>query len=368
MGQNRAYFGNLDGLRFIGFLFIFFAHAFISNSEDTKAEGLFRAFESLDYLGFAGLDFFFVLSAFLITYTLLEEKHKAGNILYGRYFLRRSLRIWPLYFLIVGMGFGAKYIVGYFGIEAETLPPLWSFLTFTLNFHIASNGFDFLFFMVFLWSISVEEQFYIVWGFVMKFLSQHIVKIGLLLILGSLFFRWYFLEDSGQLMFNTLGALANFGVGAILAYAGFHRTELFETLKELRRSTWLLVYLLLIANLFFYNSLYDKKLGIIFERTFFAILFGLVVFEQAYAEDPLLKFGKWKWLRYLGNISYGLYMFHGIVITLFLKAGYWFGDEESLLTAILWRPLTILAITILLSVVSYEFFEKKVLNLKKRFT
>ena len=78
----------------------------------------------------------------------------------------------------------------------------------------------------------------------------------------------------------------------------------------------------------------------------------------------MLNVGKWKAVRYLGKISYGLYMFHGIVITLVLKSEYWFGDPENGLTLYLWRPLTILVLTIGLAALSYEFFEKNFLKLK----
>ena len=323
-------------------------------------------FHSLNYLGFVGLDFFFVLSAFLITWTLLSEAEEKKSIHFGKYFLRRGLRIWPLYFLVVGMGFGGKLVLDNYGLASEELPNILYFLSFTLNFQIIGEGTDFLFFMVFLWSISVEEQFYIFWGLIMKYVREHLLEIAIGIILFSLFFRWYFLDLPDTLMYHTVSLLGNFGVGAIIAWIAFTKHDWFENLLSLRRSTWYLIYVLLVLNLVAYHRLYDTSIGIIFERLFLSILFGLVIFEQCFSKDRLFNLGKWKPVNYLGKISYGLYMFHGIVITLVLKSQYWFGDPEGELTLCIWRPLTVLVLTIGLAALSYEFFEKNFLKLKSK--
>lgn len=322
----------------------------------------------LNYLGFVGLDFFFVLSSFLITFTLLAEYGERGSMQFGKYFVRRSLRIWPLYFLVVGMGFFGRWILAKWGIASEELPSLWYFLSFTLNFGIISDGTHFLFFLVFLWSVCVEEQFYIFWGLMLRYLKKHLLKLCFALIFVSLFFRWYYADQPQVLMFHTLGLLGNFGIGGILAWTTFHRTELYENLLSLRRSTWFLIYVLLLLNLVFYHQLYDHKLGIIFERFFFSILFALVVFEQCFAKEKLYRAGGWAWIRYLGKISYGLYMFHGIVITLVWKAAFWFGEPDEPLTIYLWRPLLVLMLTVLLAAISFHTYEKFFRRLKKHFS
>lgn len=363
----RTYFANLDGLRFFGFLFIFFSHAISGATEDSTAK-FGDVFHDLNYLGFVGLDFFFVLSAFLITFTLLEESRIQGKVHFGNYFMRRSLRIWPLYFLVVGMGFLGRWILSLYGIDSEPLPSVWYFLSFTLNFGVIFDGTHFLFFLVFLWSVCVEEQFYIFWGWVMRSLQKFLPLVCMMLIFSSLFFRWYYAEAPGVLMFHTVSLLGNFGVGGLLAWAAFNRTELFEGLMSLKRSTWFLIYVLLLLNLVFYHKLYDTTLGIIFERFFLSLLFALVVFEQCFSETRLFNAGKWSVLRYLGKISYGLYMFHGIVITLVWKAAFWFGEPDEPMTIYLWRPLLVLTLTILLASISFHTYEKFFLQLKKRFT
>ncbi|MCC7301431.1 MAG: acyltransferase [Bacteroidia bacterium] len=361
----NAYLPNLDGLRFIGFCFIFFAHAFSGATEESTAQ-FGDMLRDLNYLGFVGLDFFFVLSSFLITYTLLNEAERRSRVDFKKYFVRRALRIWPLYFLLIGMGFAGQWILARWGIDSEPLPSIGYFLSFTLNFGIISDGTHFLFFLVFLWSVCVEEQFYIFWGAVLTWMRNHLLKICLLLIFVSLFFRWYFSDRSEMLMFHTVSLLGNFGVGGILALAAVRRNELFENLASLKRSTWFLVYTLLVLNLFFYHRLYDSALGILFERFFLSILFALIIFEQCFSPDRLFSAGRFGVVRYLGKISYGLYMYHGVVITLVWKAAFWFGESEEPVVMFLWRPLLILTLTIGLAAISFHTFERPFLRWKEK--
>ena len=107
---------------------------------------------------------------------------------FGKYFLVGVCGS-GLFIFSSGMGLGGKIILEQFGIIAEDLPNVLHFIFFTLNFNIIGGLISY--FLVILWSISVEEQFYIFWGLVMKYLSKHLFKVGLILILSSLFF-WYF--------------------------------------------------------------------------------------------------------------------------------------------------------------------------------
>ena len=163
MNRKPLYFPNLDGLRFFGFLLIFCSHALFSISFSGHDKPAFSTDTSLTHLGFAGLDFFFVLSSFLITFTILGEYETSGGFSFKNYFIRRSLRIWPLYFLIVVAGFVLVSLAPLFEISVSPLPsPVW-FLSFTLDFYVMEDGQNFLFFLVFLWTLSVEEQFYLAW-------------------------------------------------------------------------------------------------------------------------------------------------------------------------------------------------------------
>ena len=134
---NIKYFKELNSLRFLGFLGIFFGHIFFSQNLEIINHNLYYwIFSYGKILGFISLDSFFVLSSFLITWKALEEFHISGIFKFKHFLIRRSLRIWPLYFLIVFLGFFIEYSSAYFNEEVTNLPSIWSFFLFILNYDI----------------------------------------------------------------------------------------------------------------------------------------------------------------------------------------------------------------------------------------
>ena len=164
--SNKVFFPNLEGLRFFAFFVVFVNHA-------THSLGYFNhsnkyAFINLHFFknGDLGVSFFFVLSGFLITYLLLKEKELSGKINIKNFYLRRILRIWPVYFLVVALCLIVfprlgNLVPGWFPISVDTssLNPLF-YLTFTGNFDYLVNGISNVMIGV-LWSVSIEEQFYL---------------------------------------------------------------------------------------------------------------------------------------------------------------------------------------------------------------
>ena len=128
---------------------LFFGHVFFSENSEIINHNLYSL--ALSYgkiLGFISLDSFFVLSSFLITWKALEEFHISGKFKLKHFLIRRSLRIWPLYFLIVFLGFFIEYMGAYYNQEITTLPSFWSFFLFILNYDMIINGYEFLFFIL----------------------------------------------------------------------------------------------------------------------------------------------------------------------------------------------------------------------------
>ena len=130
--KKRIYFENLDGLRFLCFLSVFFFHSFYTDSSELKTSSVYH-FVKVGIFGNGniGVNFFFVLSGFLITFLLLEEKKLRGQIKLKNFWLRRILRIWPLFYSCVFFGFvifpKLKLLLGQ--IPNETATPFFS-LTF----------------------------------------------------------------------------------------------------------------------------------------------------------------------------------------------------------------------------------------------
>ena len=101
----KVYFPNLDGLRFFCFLSVFFFHSFATDYESVKQSSLYAFQDSLFANGNLGVNFFFVLSGFLITYLLFAEKSRFQKVNIPNFYVRRILRIWPLFYCCVFFGF-----------------------------------------------------------------------------------------------------------------------------------------------------------------------------------------------------------------------------------------------------------------------
>ena len=361
------YFKELNALRFIGFVGIFFGHVFFSNDIEIVNSKIYSSLYSYGkILGFISIDSFFVLSSFLITWKGLEELKITKKFKFKNFLIRRSLRIWPLYFLVILLGFLIEFMKSYYTQDISSLPSFWSFILFILNFDIIKNGYEFLFFMVFMWSISVEEQFYIFWALVLKWFQNHLLKVSLLIILISIIFRIYFIDDSLNLNFHTVSALGNFGVGALAAIAAFNNSILITKIRDFSKTQIVIIYLISLLIFIAIPSLHNHDLFIVIQRVLFSFVFAFIILEQTYCQQSIFKLSRIKYFNFFGKISYGLYCYHGIMITIVLKFSDYF--SESLFTSIFIFPTLIFCGTLLFSHLSYKFFESKILKLKTKYT
>ena len=361
------YFKELNSLRFIGFIGVFFGHVFFSNSPEIINSKLYATLFSYGkILGFISIDSFFVLSSFLITWKALEEIKFTNTFQFKNFLIRRSLRIWPLYFLIVFLGFLIEYFKSYYFLESEKLPSIWNFILFILNYDIIENGYNFLFFMVFMWSISVEEQFYVFWAIIIKWFNKYLLAISFLIILISLLFRVCFINDSLSLNFHTVSALGNFGIGALTAILAFKYPHFISKLQSLTRNTILFVYLIIFSFFILMPFLIENNFFIITQRVLFSIFFSFIILEQSYCDKSIVKVSRIKYFNFFGKISYGLYCYHGIIITIILQMSGFL--RESLLNSLVLYPIIIFVSTLAISQISFRFYESKFLNFKSKFS
>src|SRR5579884_1110409 len=200
LGQRSFYYPTLDGLRFFAFFLVFLHHAFEGWSSPNPVLNFFLI--ALEKNGWAGVDLFFVLSGFLITALLVKERQEFGSFSLKNFWIRRSLRIWPLYYLALIMGF---FIIPFihthiFGITPPNIninlilkeqTPFY----FTLlgNWAVVLYNYPPFTNIAHLWTISLEEQFYLLWPLVL-FFTKNFKKsfiAGLILILLAMAFRFY---------------------------------------------------------------------------------------------------------------------------------------------------------------------------------
>jgi peptidoglycan/LPS O-acetylase OafA/YrhL len=165
----KVYFENLDGLRFLCFLSVFFFHSFHTDYASIQSSNLYH-FIRRDLFGNGnlGVNFFFVLSGFLITYLLIEEKRLNGQIDIKKFWIRRILRIWPLFYFCVVFGFYIfPFLKTAFGQHPNETASIGYYLTFTNNFDFIKKGLPDASILGVLWSVAIEEQFYFVWPIVL---------------------------------------------------------------------------------------------------------------------------------------------------------------------------------------------------------
>lgn len=369
--NHTLYFPLLDTTRFIAFIPVFLTHCFISsNSNLINSNWFVKVTHFLD-VGLLGLDYFFVLSSFLITRLIIEERQQFKSFSFKLFFVRRSLRIWPLYFLMVLIGYACSAA----GLLNSPLPPLISFLSFTLNFYVAENGFNFLFFLVFLWSISVEEQFYIFWGIFLHFVSKindkffqnAIPIVAVFLILLSLYYRITHKNDDLKLYFHTFSVTANFGIGILLAYWSAYSNWLIPVFKKMNRLSILLLLLVLVLSIASYTFVFTHTTAMLFERLYFSVLFALIIAVLCYSSYIPAVQSFFNKFDYLGKISLGLYFYHGIVITVFSKLMMHYSIANNFWQVMLVNPLIMLTLSIICASLSYNYFEKPILALKNKF-
>jgi len=366
---SKKYFEHLDGTRFFAFFLVFLVHCFVSVDSKIGDSPLYQSVEGFFKVGFLGVDYFFVLSGFLISWVILNEKEKTKKFGFGNFFTRRVLRIWPLYFLIIFLGYGTYYASISYGVEVAGLPPFYNFALFVINFYSICEGIDYLFFLTFLWSISVEEQFYIGYSIIAKlFFKLNLLVLPAMLILISLLYRYLHLENGQQLYFHTFSILGNFGVGILVAYLAQQKNQLFTWLVNRSNVFSSVIYLVLFGSLLYFNELNKMDAFRVFSRLYFSLLFGYIVFEQCFSKNRFLSFGKNRLIKYLGKISFGLYCYHGVVITILIKVLERFNFEETLWHVFLIYPMVVLSVSIGLSALSYRHFESFFLKLKNRFT
>jgi len=362
----------LDGIRAIAFLLVFSVHT------------------DYVYIGWVGVQLFFVLSGFLITDILLRMKDtlRAGGY-FKKFYGRRFLRIFPLYyfyllimFIVTAALIFYGYRINYMQLYQDQLPYALAYIYNFFNASPAYNGESWL--VGHLWSLSVEEQFYLAWPLLI-FLTpkKRLKKLFVGAILAGPLFRLaisalYKFQGSVPFLYSDMSVviyvlpfsyLDAFGLGAYI------------TRFEIPKARWQFFALLILlpvvgfATTYFSTGDYgvstafgfayplNKDLKQVWGYFYLSYLCVLLIYLVV-REKLFLRFLDNKFVSYLGKISYGLYVYH-FAIVWFVRRIRDFGIHEFVA-----KPLTLVISAILTYTVaslSYKYLEKPILDLKDRF-
>lgn len=367
---DKPYFENLDGLRFLCFLLVFLHHSFHTEyafiREDSVYEFLkFRVFAN----GSLGVNFFFVLSGFLITHLLIQEKESRGKIHIGKFWVRRILRIWPLFFFCVFFGFVVfPFLKASFGGQpAETAHPL-SYVLFINNFDVIKNGLPDASVLGVLWSVAVEEQFYFAWPLLLAVLPIRLYPYLFGIVVGvSLWFRVQYPLPVMHEM-HTLSCMGDMAIGALGAWMILY-TGIKSRIATLGKPYIVLLYIIVLVIFLFRTELAGiNSVTQSIERPLIAIIFLLVILEQNFSTHSLFKMGRSGALTKLGVITYGLYCLHFIGILIVTNLTKLAGVNDSVFMVTVVETCLALGLTIAIAHLSYRYFEKPLLRLKDKFS
>ena len=365
---SKPYFRNLDALRFFAAIGVFLLHSLnvrIAGSEDVAWMQPIRDFAKT---GALGVNLLHVMSGFLITLLLLQEEKALGQFSVVKYYLRRTLRIWPLYLLMITLSFFViPPVMNFLGKDFhETGNPL-AYYFFWGNFYILNYGFPYSPILAVLWSVTVEEQFYIGWPWLIRLFKKNRWFLFGIIIVISIGFRMYYNNDGKQLFFNTLCIMSDFAIGAFIASMAVDESSLFLRLKKLSRSLIIPIYAIIFLLLVFYHPLFDSPVAIVLERLILGLAFGWIIFDQAYSERRPFNLHRIPGFAWLGKRTYGLYCFHEVGIISAIKFMTAIHFIRSPFQYAFLMPVLAFMITAALAALSYRFFEKPFLDWKKKF-
>lgn len=375
----KVFFPNLDGLRFFAFFAVFIHHAV--NCLGFENQNKYYDFFRTNFLqnGDLGVSFFFALSGFLITYLLLKEKEASGKISIKNFYVRRILRIWPVYFLVVGLCLLVfpllnNHIPQQFpiGVSTSTLNP-WLYLTFLGNFDYLHNGISNVLIGV-LWSVSVEEQFYLFWPLLIAFIpKKYLLPSFLIIMVSSIGYRYFFTEGKGMLLsYHSFSCVTYLAAGAVIAALATNENFV-NLIKRIPKYIIIIIYLIGITMLPFRQYIWKFGAHYVLVATFvpvaLALFFAFIILEQNYGQHSFFKISNWKFISSLGKYTYGMYCYHMIVFFVVLFTLHLMGVETVGMNSYAFISIFITSLfsTILISILSYHYFETFFLKLKEKF-
>jgi len=366
VSNHKQYIVQLDGLRFIAVTLVMIDH--------------WLGQANILPLGYFGVNLFFVLSGFLITRILINSKQRDTELGRGHghslkvFFIRRNLRIWPVYYLTILI----LALVRFQGVRLS----FWWLITYTTNIWIVIHQ-NWLGAIDHLWSLAVEEQYYVFFPFLLLFTPErYFLRMLWSLIAISCLLRVALFVTNAPWMAQFVlmpTCLDAFGMGGLLSWLIIYRRDLFDRLFT--SNTLLLGSMALyVVHLYFLITVEPDR------NVFTDVTDRLVtsVFCAAIIGRAVLGFGQpVKWLlenevaKYLGQISYGLYLFHNIVFN-------YYHTQPTFITMRVWRKASSIlpflqttpvfqlvyffTLTVALAALSWHLIEKPINSLKDKFS
>lgn len=354
MKTNRIVFKELDSLRALAVIMTLASHW------QTRVGS-----ERIPYLWY-GVDIFFAISGFLITGILLQINQTENKLkALKNFYIRRALRLFPAYYLLILVFCVVLNVFSLYIWDNQ-----WNVYYFTylanwywfLHPNMGNGSFNHI------WSLGVEEQFYLVWPWLIVFLPVQHTKTFLLGVVAFallIHFGVTGLPKAGMLPFFNLHTL---GIGAVLAYMYFREAKNRHFRKIVTHSSQILV---ISTTLLLYLLLFHPLRGRVenlFVQTCLCAATGILVLKSVYGWGRFagLVFGS-RYLQFIGTISYGIYLYHMPIPDTFKALAGKFGYTLDFKQHPVFYLLLFCTLTFLVALFSYKFIEMPFLKMKSKF-
>ncbi len=364
----------LDGVRGISIIVVVAFHLLKRADYFTSNETL-HFITRLSSIGWVGVDIFFVLSGFLITSILLRTKHEKNY--FKNFYVRRSLRIFPLYFVFI-----AVILLLLPKLDPDFTPEIPRALPFLLlyqqNWLMLISKIPLTTYLAVTWSLAIEEQFYLIWPAVVYFTKKEtLIKLSIGVILFSILARVLgilFWDDMSQVStffyYNTFTRFEQLVFGGLLA-AAFTEPLWIQRLKNISiPSFWVAftAFLVLCFTAYPHMVPLDENIWLVFGGYTLAAVFSaaLVTILMTHPETSMFRrLFQNKVLIFFGKYSYSIYLLHVPVILILLDV-LWRTQLRGWTMYLAYIVLTY-AITVVGALITWNLLEKHMLNLKKYF-
>ena len=365
---DKLYFPNLNGLRAIGASIVMIGHV-----EFIKSSWNMSSYSWFPIPGKVGVTLFFALSGFLITSLLLQELADKRTIQLKKFYLRRIFRIWPLYYLVVGLSLFVFTRIGFLIPPGQVHEPLTLTNVFILIFLLPNFTHFFIPYADQRWSIVVEEQFYLMQPFLIRLLRkrERLIVAFLVIIFSPEIWsglvrlvhanRWVSANITDALALQ-LKYLACIAVGCLFSVVFFKREGVLKKLLFTPAIQLLVtgcIVACIIAGFYIYHS--DELI----DFRIYSFLFAMVVVNASQNPRTLFRLEK-PVLDFLGKISYGIYMYHPVCIGTALAIVRVLPVSGMIVQNLVIYALSI-GLTIFVAWLSFTYFEAFFLRLKSRF-
>ncbi len=351
--------GQLDGVRGLAILLVLIFHFFYPHV-------------SVAGIGWIGVDLFFVLSGFLITGILFDTK--TDSAYFKNFYFKRAVRIFPLYyatllffFFLAPLIIDTDVIAGFQYLKANEIY-FWAYLSNILA--VTDSDWPSLNALSHFWSLAIEEQFYMAWPlFIYLIPNKHLIKAIIGVIFLAIGFRIYSFVFIGDWLINYIFILArvdSLGIGALIAVMIRTKKSLIELYCHpfLLVSGFIICLMIVLGGSLSFGSPGNQTIGF----TVNAVFFGCVLLSSLQDKSIVSGFFKSSLLRFLGKYSYGLYVYHKLVIYLlspYLMNALWNQMElpDSLILVL--NTTVLIFVTIIVAYISFHCMESRFLELKK---